>query len=103
MKNVYHILTECGTEAHPYPILKRDGSGNWYAVNQISSYELIIRLSHECAPDDRDQWVVQIHDIVQKNPQVYGSYAGLNNWSPVYTDTQLQAFSTLCCDYVRPF
>jgi len=95
--DVYRILTKSGTGDHPYPTLKQDVHGNWYAGNQISTYELIGRLSRECGCDNRDKWLMKIYGIVQKNPELYGSYAGLNNWSPVYTDTQLKAFSTLCC------
>jgi hypothetical protein len=36
-----------------------------------------------------------IYNKVKSNPTQYGSYAGLNSWSPTFTDAQLSAFQSL--------
>ena len=41
-------------------------------------------------------WITDKYNIVKKNPNKYGTYAGLNDWSPKFTNDQLAAFNNLC-------
>ena len=94
--DVYRMLTQTGTKSHPFPTLKQSETGTWYAGNQISSYELLVRLSRDCAPTNQDQWVKQLDQIIRTQTDKYGSYAELNQWSPEFTEAQLRAFASLC-------
>ena len=69
--------------------LNEDGT-HWYFINQRSTYDTVsyIMSDHESTK--------KVYDIVKNNPEKYGTYAGLNDWSPYFTDQQLINFHTLC-------
>ena len=77
----------------------KEKNGTWKFGNQISTYELIIRQSRKHTNLDKaskDRWVTEKYNIVKQNPNKYGTYAGLNDWSPTFTNAQLAAFNDLC-------
>ena len=77
----------------------KEKNGTWKFGNQISTYELIIRQSRKQTKLDKagkDRWVTEKYNIVKQNPNKYGTYAGLNDWSPTFTNAQLAAFNDLC-------
>ena len=77
----------------------KEKNGKWYFGNQVSTYELIIRQSRKQTKLDKagkDRWVTEKYNIVKQNPNKYGTYAGLNDWSPTFTNAQLAAFNDLC-------
>ena len=77
--------------------LKKDTNNRWYFGNQVSTYELSLCVLRGHLKDpDYTQGALEIHDTVKKNSKVYGTYAGLNDWSPTVSDDQLDAFITLC-------
>lgn len=77
--------------------LQKDDNNRWYFGNQVSTYELSLRMlrGHLTEPH-YTRSALEVHNTVEGNPQVYGTYAGLNNWSPIFTDAQLDAFISLC-------
>jgi hypothetical protein len=82
----------------PGCLLKLDSSGYWYSGNQVSTYEIVTRLCHQDTSinkQTREEWVHTMYRRVKSDPVRYGSYAGLNNWSPTFTETQLDAFLEL--------
>jgi len=83
---------------YPGCILKQDSRGYWYSGNQVSTYEIVTRLCHQdtsISKKTRDGWVTTLYGRVKSDPVRYGSYAGLNNWSPTFTETQLDSFLEL--------
>ena len=80
---------------YPGCILKQDVNGYWYSGNQVSTYEVVTKLCNkDCSisRETRDGWVDTLYKTVNADPKKYGTYAGLDNWSPVFTDAQLTAF-----------
>ena len=73
---------------YPGCLLRQGKDVEWYFANQISTYELIIKLCRQCEMEDR---LNLIYQKVKNNPDKYGRYAGLDNWSPVFTEDQLEA------------
>lgn len=91
----HHILTKTGFPNHPYAILrKKEDRTFWYCPNQRSTYELVSYLAW--ATSSSDTWLDTVYQTAKADPTSYGTYAGLNNWSPTYTDEQLLAFTALC-------
>ena len=77
----------------PASIKKDIKTNTWYFGNQISTYELCIRIQSTLNKDD--EWLDNLYNTVKLNPLNYGTYAGNNNWSPVFTDSQLTNFISL--------
>ncbi len=63
---------------------------HWYFKNQRSTYEMVSYIM----PDNES--TKKVNDIVKNDPEKYGTYAGLNDWSPYFTDQQLINFHALC-------
>lgn len=86
---------------YPGCILKWDDRGHWYSGNQVSTYEIVSRLGNQntsIPKKTREDQVSTIYQTVKSDPEKYGSYAGLNDWSPRFTDAQLEAFVGLVRD-----
>ena len=90
--SIFNILTVTGTSKYPYPMFKKVDS-LWTSGNQVSTYELLVRLL------DNNRHLIHIYQLVKSDPDKYGRYAGNNHWSPVFTDYQLQQFSSLIGKY----
>ena len=76
----------------PGSLKLNDSKTHWYFGNQRSTYELITY----CMKNHDNQTIMNIYNTVKNNPHSYGTYAGLNNWSPIFTDKQLIQFYHLC-------
>jgi hypothetical protein len=84
------------------PQLYNNQKGNWVNGNQQSTYELCIHIRRQLtnntksySSDADDRWVTNLYNTVKNDPNTYGTYAGLDNWSHYFTDTQLENFYTL--------
>ena len=84
------------------PRLYNNKKGFWGNGNQQSTYELCIYIRRQLtnnnksySNDEDDQWVTNLYNTVKKDPNTYGTYAGLNSWSHYFTDKQLNNFYTL--------
>ena len=83
---------------YPGCMLKWDTRGHWYSGNQVSTYEIVSRLCHQdtsIPKATREENVENVYQKVKSDPEQYGSYAGLNDWSPTFTNAQLAAFREL--------
>jgi hypothetical protein len=69
----------------------------WHAGNQISTYELCGHIKREL--NKNDNWMNNLYNTLKDDSVnkvfTYGTYAGLNNWSPTFTDKQLEEFISL--------
>lgn len=82
----------------PGCLLRWDSRGYWYSGNQVSTYEIVSRLGHQdtsIPKATREKNITTIYQAAKSDPERYGTYAGLNNWSPTFTDAQLKAFQEL--------
>lgn len=79
---------------------KEQNSTIWYNGNQQSSYELCGYVQRHFGKDDA--WLDVLYTTIKNNSDKYGVYAGLDNWSHQFTDSQLTNFinlvNTLNCD-----
>lgn len=71
------------------PSLRCNDDGAWYFGNQRSTYETLCYLQSKHGLSN--EWLVASYDKVKADPATYGTYAGLNDWSPVFTSEQLMA------------
>ena len=74
-------------------VLKKTDAQHWYFGNQVSTYELVSYVGQN--QHLKSETISQIYNTVKNNPQQFGSYAGLNAWSPQFTDNQLNNFIAL--------
>jgi hypothetical protein len=79
---------------------KGQNSTTWYNGNQQSTYELCAYVQRHLNKDGA--WLDVLYTTVKNNSDKFGVYAGLNNWSHQFTDSQLTDFinlvNTLNCD-----
>lgn len=68
-------------------------SDSWYNGNQQSTYELCIYVQRKL--NKNDTWVKKLYSTIKLDSHNFGNYAGLNNWSHTFTQTQLDNFICL--------
>ena len=77
----------------PKLFLKHDNSNTWYNRNQQSTYELCSHIRRTL--NKTDEWSDRLYDTVKNDSIKYGIYAGLDNWSHIFTDSQFVNFKNL--------
>ena len=75
------------------PTLQCNDDGLWSFGNPRSTYETLNYLKNKYGLTM--DWLRTSDAKVQANEGVYGTYAGLNDWSPVFTSKQLVALCAL--------
>ena len=80
-----------------FPTTFKKVNNQWYFGNQISTYELCGHIQRHLGKDDA--WMNNLYDTLKTDSVNkvlrYGTYAGLNDWSPTFTDEQLEKFISL--------
>ena len=80
-----------------FPTTFKKVNNQWYFGNQISTYELCGHIQRHIGKDNT--WMNNLYDTLKTDSVNkvlrYGTYAGLNDWSPTFTDEQLEKFISL--------
>lgn len=95
----YMLLTRKKTKISVTPdympqlFLKNNTSNTWYNRNQQSTYELCCYIRRKL--NKTGEWSDKLYDTVKNDQMKYGTYAGLDNWSHIFTDSQFVHFKNL--------
>ena len=80
-----------------FPTTFKKVNNEWYFGNQKSTYELCGHVQRHLGKDD--VWMNNLYDTMKTDSVNkvlrYGTCAGLNDWSPTFTDEQLEKFISL--------
>ena len=85
------------------PFFYKLKSGMWTSHNQLSSFELITKISNYLFKKsrynyDRNRVQLMVNLIIETDQEKYGIYKTTDDWAVIFTDNQLNNFITLCLE-----
>jgi hypothetical protein len=85
-----------------FPATFKNINNEWRFGNPTSTYELCGHIQRKLGK--ADAWKNNLYDTLKTDSDSkvfrYGTYAGLNDWSPTFTHGQLEEFISLVCTFV---